>query len=110
MHAQGLINIKPREQESLMVLGYNIFPNGSPKKDPWTSTISRLQSSLDKSVLLGGERGNELQVKNVIEFLGKTTMAPSLMQQTLSKPGSFSRQWTIKRRTLCGGSFTEPYH
>ncbi|CAG8706699.1 11543_t:CDS:2, partial [Gigaspora rosea] len=48
--AQELINIRPCYRGTGISNGIRLqhFPNGSPKKDLWTSTISRQQSSLDK--------------------------------------------------------------
>jgi hypothetical protein len=37
-----------KEDELIATLGYNIYPNGLPKKDLWATIINSLKSSLDK--------------------------------------------------------------
>ena len=55
------------EQETITILGYEVHPNGLPKKDLWSSTINKLKSSFEK-----------LASRN-LSFKGKILLANSLI-------------------------------
>jgi exonuclease III len=59
--------IKLEEQDSLVILGYNILVNGQPKKDLWTTTINKLKEAL-----------NNITNRN-LSFKGKILIAKSLI-------------------------------
>ena len=55
------------EQDAFTLLGYEIYPNGQPKKDLWPSTITKLKNSL-----------NNLASRN-LSFKGRILIANSLI-------------------------------